>query len=430
MAEWIERWRYTIAKTNRPGIWRLREGGFLIEGRVTDPRSGKRKWASRLLRDVETIEAAQRERDEMIGAARDEVRGRRARTTSFGKYALSLYERKVTMGDLGSAKSRERWDNALTHHLVPAFGPMLVHEIRRVDVETWKRDQAAKVAAGTYSPSTVNGWLAILLTVLRSAVADFELERDPTRGVMPLPTDDHPTYTEEDPNALTAEQVRVFLETMRDTYPQHYAMTLLGFVTGLRPSSLRPLRSRGAKSDVLWKDDVLLVRRSNALGDEIRETTKTKRHYKIHLPPEVIGVLAGHVASLASPPLSLRWGKPPLWWREPMATSELLFPARDGGTRTRSVLDKPFADVSKRIGLPFVLTPRGMRRTFQDLARAAEVHDVVTRSISGHATEAMQRHYSTAQAEEQRRAIGSVLRLVKTTPPVAGKKAVKGAAAR
>jgi hypothetical protein len=42
-------------------------------------------------------------------------------------------------------------------------------------------------------------------------------------------------------------------------------------------------------------------------------------------------------------------------------------------------------------------------RTFQDLCRAVEVGDVVTRSISGHATEAMQRHYSTASLEEQRR---------------------------
>src|SRR5262245_32825278 len=30
------------------------------------------------------------------------------------------------------------------------------------------------------------------------------------------------------------------------------------------------------------------------------------------------------------------------------------------------------------------VTPRAMRRTFQDLARAAEVQDIVTRSISGH----------------------------------------------
>ena len=45
-----------------------------------------------------------------------------------------------------------------------------------------------------------------------------------------------------------------------------------------------------------------------------------------------------------------------------------------------------------------------MRRTFQDLARAAEVKDLVTRAISGHATETMQHHYSTVAAEEKKQA--------------------------
>jgi hypothetical protein len=46
---------------------------------------------------------------------------------------------------------------------------------------------------------------------------------------------------------------------------------------------------------------------------------------------------------------------------------------------------------------------------FQDLARQADVHDVVTRAISGHQTEKMQRHYSTAQREEMRAAVGKVI---------------------
>lgn len=55
------------------------------------------------------------------------------------------------------------------------------------------------------------------------------------------------------------------------------------------------------------------------------------------------------------------------------------------------------------------ITPKGMRRTFNDLARQARVHDVVLRAISGHQTERMQRHYSTAQREEMRAAVGKVI---------------------
>jgi integrase len=74
-----------------------------------------------------------------------------------------------------------------------------------------------------------------------------------------------------------------------------------------------------------------------------------------------------------------------------------LFPAVGGGFRARSVLDKPFLEVAQATGLEKRITPRGMRRTFQDLCRAAAVGDLVTRSISGHATEAMQRHYSPVE---------------------------------
>jgi hypothetical protein len=46
-----------------------------------------------------------------------------------------------------------------------------------------------------------------------------------------------------------------------------------------------------------------------------------------------------------------------------------------------------------------------MRRTYQDLARAAGIHDAVTRAISGHATLAMQLHYSTARGSEVKDAL-------------------------
>jgi hypothetical protein len=74
-----------------------------------------------------------------------------------------------------------------------------------------------------------------------------------------------------------------------------------------------------------------------------------------------------------------------------------------------SSLDKPFATVTTKIGLKYAVTPRAMRRTYQDLARAANVADVFTRAISGHATPEMQRHYSTVSGDEQRAALGKVI---------------------
>jgi hypothetical protein len=75
-----------------------------------------------------------------------------------------------------------------------------------------------------------------------------------------LDTSEHEVYTDEEPNALLPEEVPRFLATLRDLFPQHFAMTYLGLITGLRPSTLRPLRRRGDECDVDWEKHVLRVR--------------------------------------------------------------------------------------------------------------------------------------------------------------------------
>ena len=84
-------------------------------------------------------------------------------------------------------------------------------------------------------------------------------------------------------------------------------------------------------------------------------------------------------------------------------------PGRDRGSRP----EEAFAEVARELGLTKHVTPRALRRTFNDLARAAQVQDVVTRSISGHLTEGMQRHYSTVSGEEQRQALAKVIDLTR-----------------
>ncbi len=94
-----------------------------------------------------------------------------------------------------------------------------------------------------------------------------------------------------------------------------------------------------------------------------------------------------------------------------MRDSDLLLPSRTGGFRTSSCLAKPFKTVCAALNLEKKVTPKGMRRTFQDLARAAEIKDIVTRAVSGHATEAMQERYSTAAQTEIEECVAKVISL-------------------
>jgi len=131
--------------------------------------------------------------------------------------------------------------------------------------------------------------------------------------------------------------------------------------------------------------------------------TKTGVDLEIALPEELIEVLRWHVATQLQ--------------TDEQKASELLFPAENGGFRSRSALQKPFAEVATAIGLKKRITARAMRRTFQDICREAHVADVVARSICGHATEAMQRRYSTVSSSEQADGLARVIRLFEAVTP-------------
>ncbi len=395
--KWKRRWRSWIApKPSKPGVWRRKDGGFLVRGRAVNPRTGKLCEVKLTLENVDAVEAFQRLQEELrkvrAGQVTTVVRQR------FDDYAVSLLEKKVMEGDIRSLKGREKWGHVLRLHLIPAFGDFYVDQIRRSDVEAWKLEMAAKVKAGGLAPTTFNGWLAILKVITAAANGEFELDRDPAADVTTLDTSTHHTYTEEQPNSLTVDEVPGFLATMNSLYPQFFAMVALGFATGLRPSSMRPLRRKGPTPDVLWEEGVILVRRSHGRKQEIMDTTKTKAHQRLALPADLMAILRRHVENLPA-------GK--------QEDPDLLFPSCLGGLQSPSTLDKPFQDVVDALKLTKRITPRGMRRTFQDIARAAEIGDVVTRAVSGHATEAMQQRYSTVALEEMREGIGKVISMAK-----------------
>lgn len=396
--KWVMRWNVYIAERPiRPGVWRRRDGGFLVRGKATDPRTRRRKEVKKVYLDTEDPDVAlARLRDELQqtrqGASRE------ARTLPrFSEFAASLLERKLASAEIKSGKSIEVWGTVLEKHLVPAFGEYRVDELTKLDVEEWKSKMGRLVQSGKYAPATVNNLLKYLRVIINAACADYELERNPITYVKDLDASEHHTYTEEEPNSLTADEMPKFLATVRDLYPQHFAFVALGFATGLRPSHMRPLRRKGATPDVNWEEGTLLVRRSETAG-KVMNTTKTNLLQKIGLPKDLMSILKWQAERMDAAVGAMR-------------DSELLFPSETGGFRAASCLDRPFDAVAKEIGLKKAITARAMRRTFNDLCRRARVESVVTRSISGHATEQMKQHYETVDVEEKRDSLAKVISL-------------------
>ena len=398
-----EKWR-SIGKSRRvsvnpvlPNVWRVEGGGWWARGRTLDLKTARMREVSRFLDCATAREAYQWLHDQLAAVRRGEALESNQERLRFSVFAASLFEEKVEAGEIRSAAGRVKWAGILEHHLIPTFGEMFCDAIANRDLQAWRRRCAQLVHEGELKPTTVNGWISVFKVILKAMAIELEIDRDPGALLKPLPTTGHRTYTAESPNALKPEDVPRFVAAMARLHPDYHAMTVLGFVTGLRPSSLRPLRRKGEQPDINWETGHLLVRQSQTYGSEVMQSTKTGKDGRIALPEDVLAELREHVANL-------REGR--------MAASDLLFPSRTGGFRSRSCLDKPFAAVCTELGIGYRVTPRGMRRTYQDLSRAAGVSDLVTRSISGHATESMQHHYSTVADREQREALSRVAALM------------------
>jgi hypothetical protein len=100
-----------------------------------------------------------------------------------------------------------------------------------------------------------------------------------------------------------------------------------------------------------------------------------------------------------------------------------MFPSAEGTLRTPNSLDRAWAKCLRQAKITKRFTVHGLRYTFTDLVRRANVDAVVRRALTGHVTEEMQRHYSTVGLDEKRAAIAGVLRLV---PPNARREAGGG----
>jgi len=399
-----------------PGVWARQEGGHYVRARATESTTGKLREISKVLPKANAASALKWLSDEQ-DRIRTGVESVPSPKLRFSEFAAQLLEQKVTLREIRSAKGRDKWGDALEHLIrgtkgkksglfVQGFGDFFLHTIRASHIDAWKVGMAGLIAAKDYAPTTTNGWLAILKVVIKAAKRQLSLPYLATEGVTSFDLSEHETYTEEEPNALTPDELPAFLAKFREMHPAHYAMVFVGFFTGLRPSSLRPLRRRGDEADVDWEVGRLRVRRSHTMGDEVMRTTKQKRRYGISVPPALLDVLRWHVdTQLATPE---------------QQDSDLLFPAVNGKFRSPSVLNKPLEEVARELGLGKKVTQRAMRRTFNDLTRAAQVSDLVTRSISGHLTETMQHHYSSVNSDEQRSALAKVIRLAEYTPSAAG----------
>ena len=451
-----------MQKTKYPGVWRLPSGGYHLRTSAIDLRTGRLLTRKRNLPTATLAEAIQEvARLRQIAKAGGTVRDPKQPTLSdFVRSWLEIHLPRMT-SDLAKA----RYTEALDLHVLPDLGAFYVDQIRDHDLEAWLVKSRKDRHGGKYSPHTVNGWWRVLKMVMQ-AVARKHYLPDPTVGVKPLPLPQR-----ENENSLTPGELRTFLDAAKRLYPQWHTFIVLGFTLGMRPGELRPLRW---DDDVDLDAGTLTIRRSQRRSYVGPTKTKRVRIISLpaalvdllRAHREVMKGSAGF-GQLAFPPIggpgvvvgskrlqqfaklidlpprkvrALRWdadidlatrvvataGEGEVTLSAEVAATlqerrdgmkgfasagNLLFPSEKGGFVTPSCLDKPFRRIAEAAKIKKLITPRGMRRTAQDLSRLAGVNDLVTRAVSGHSDITMQELYSTIRGEEMRKSLAAVVQL-------------------
>lgn len=96
----------------------------------------------------------------------------------------------------------------------------------------------------------------------------------------------------------------------------------------------------------------------------------------------------------------------------PAIRSSLVFPSAVEGHHVPSYLSKPFKKILKAAKIEKHLSPHGMRWTFSNLMRQAQVDTVVLHATIGHNSDRMTEHYSHVTKAEKMAAVDRLVEVV------------------
>lgn len=384
-------------KTKYPGVTQVGSRSYEIRTRISDPRSGRRRGIRRTAKYATLDDAAAallNLRKELRDGPSLPPLSRRGTRLTLGDYVRSWLERRIARGMKPSTHARAV--QVLEQVILPYFGSRPVAHIRKDDVENWLAAVSRTPAARNRlpAPETVNGWLRMLKTLLRDAVSDLELDRDPTARVKSI-SGQPVRVTDAQPNSLTSDELRRFLDAAGEHSVDVCAMVVIGFFTGMRFGELSAL----TWNDVAEDEGLIHVRRSQWRGKVT--TTKTGKTRSAALHPIILDALRAQRQALAERGLSV-------------LGASLVFPSATGGYHVPSYLGKPFRRIRKAAKIEKHLSPHGMRRTCNNLLRQADVDRVVMHATIGHSSDRMTEHYSHVGAQEK---LVAVTRLVDLVAP-------------
>jgi integrase len=361
------------------GIKKIGRNKWQVRVSRIDEKTGQKLDVKRLIDG--TREAAERAREALLAEFRAGGSRQRQRLADYARSWLDARRRTL------KPSVAKKYATSLDLHILPALGQFFVDALEPGEVQRYVTDRLDAGAAA----NTVNNELRLMRTMARDSVADGAATRNWTERVKAAPV---AGYTDEDPNLLTAQQLAALLASI----PRQWsAIVHLLATTGLRwgeASALCWADVALEREPVPWPPDRrpwdvvghLKVKRSNWRGEAVAPKT-TRSHRSVPLLREVADLLGAPGAPGA--------------WLFPTASGDLHrgYPLRDVLDRAAIAAGLAHRRPGGGIGGTRI-TPHGLRRTWNNLARQRGDRQVV-QAITGHTTDAMTEHYSKIGADEK-----------------------------
>lgn len=249
------------------------------------------------------------------------------------------------------------------HYFLWQISPELIedYQLRRL------KEKKKTRGAGTINPHTINREVCKLSAVLKQAVKDKKLKKNPVKEVQALPTVEF-----QNARAISFDE---FLLLKKHFNPQGYPATTemfeCAFLTGRRPSDLRFLR---------WMDVNL------EMAEITLWSTKTQKKEVVKISEVVKRILS----SLKGQNLS-----------------EYVFPNREGKRRSRWAINSAWDRARKNAGMA-TLRFYDLRHSFVSICASMGLSWEQTSEFTGHKTYEMYRRYKHLFDKDSKKRIDKV----------------------
>jgi len=227
-------------------------------------------------------------------------------------------------------------------HIIPALGHISLPKLRKSKIkgfiaEKQKEGARADKKEGRLSNTTVRYIFVILKNILKHAVEDEIIKRNPAEGISPPRSDNKFIHNL---NYWNREEAQRFLEYVKNH--RRYPFYLLAVTTGMRRGELLGLKW----ACIDWKKCRIEVKYNLIAGEKgkavLQDSTKSGRSRTIEVSPKIMQVLADHRLYEQQKILSLGVrGK----------TQDLVFTSDRGTPITPDTIDRQFYRFIKEAGL-------------------------------------------------------------------------------